>query len=253
MSTFSRILRFFSKRSFNARGRALRSLAQSRGFTLVELLVVSLIIVLITAFVLFRQQGFNSATLLRSLSYGIALSVRQAQVYGVSVRESAVGSGVFAPGYGVHFGNTGLVDKSHYLIFADRLPLITSGGDGQYTPGEELPRFTIGNGRGTDYLIKSFCAHVIGGSDQCYAGFPPTSPAITSLTVYFRRPNPDACFSTNVSPTACNTATTPAVYDYAYIQIKAFTSNDYRTIKISSTGQISVCKPNIDSAGVAAC
>lgn len=233
MSTYSRLLRFFSKLK-----------KPQRGFTLIELLVVSLIIVLITAFVLFRQDGFNNATLLRSLSYGVALSVRQAQVYGVSVRESAAGSGTFATGYGAYFGNSGLVDSSHYLIFAD------TNGDGQYASGEELPRYTIGNGRGTDYLIKNICAHSISAGDQCSSG---TGTAITSLTIFFRRPNPDACFSTSQSPAACATATTPAVYDYAYIQLKSFTGTDYRTIKITNTGQIAVCKPNLDSSGVAAC
>ena len=245
MSTFFLNSLYFGKKA----GRALRSLAQSRGFTLIELLVVSLIIVLITGFVLFRQQGFNSSTLLRSLSYGIALSMRQAQVYGISVRESAAGSGVFAQGYGIHFGNTGLVDKNHYVLFAD------ANGNGQYAAGEELPRFTIGNGRniGADYVISNICAHVIGGSDQCSASIPATSPSITSLTVYFRRPNPDACFSTSQNLAACTTATTPAVYDYVYIQLRSTGSTDYRTIKVSSTGQITVCKPNLDSAGVAAC
>jgi prepilin-type N-terminal cleavage/methylation domain-containing protein len=235
MSTFSRLLRFFSKRG-----------PSPRGFTLIELLVVSAIIVLITGFVLFRQQGFNSSTLLRSLSYSIALTVRQAQVYGVSVRESAVGSNVFASGYGVSFGNSGLVDSSHYVLFAD------ANGDGQYAAGEELPRFTIGNGRGTDYLIKNICAHSITSGDQCSASVPATSPTITSLTAYFRRPNPDACFSTSQSPSACAAGATP-VYDYAYVQVRAFAGADYRTIKISNTGQIAVCKPNLDSAGVAAC
>lgn len=233
MSTFFRILRSFSKRR-----------AAPRGFTLIELLVVSMIIVLITAFVLFRQQGFNSSTLLRSLSYSVALSMRQAQVYGVSVRESAAGSGVFAGGYGVYFGNSGLVDSSHYLLFAD------ANGNGQYEAGEGLPRFTIGNGRGTDYLIKNICAHSIVSGDQCGSG---TATTITSLTAYFRRPNPDACFATSQSPSACSTATTPPVYDYAYVQLKSFTGADYRTIKVSSTGQIAVCKLNLDSTGIAAC
>lgn len=233
MWTYSRLSRSFS-----------RLKRPQRGFTLIELLVVSLIIILITAFVLFRQSGFNNATLLRSLSYGIALSVRQAQVYGVSVRESAAGSGVFAQGYGAYFGNSGLVDSSHYLLFADQ------NGNGQYASGEELPRYTIGNGRGTDYLIKNFCAHSISSGDQCGTG---TGTTITSLTIYFRRPNPDACFATSQSTGACATAATPPVYDYAYVQLKSFTGTDYRTIKITNTGQIAVCKPNLDSAGVAAC
>ncbi len=244
MLTFSRIYRYFFKRA-----------PSPRGFTLVELLVVSLIIVFITAFVLFRQQGFNSATLLRSLSYGVALSVRQAQVYGVSVRESAVGSNVFAAGYGVHFGNTGLVDSSHYVLFAD------ANGNGQYAAGEELPRFTIGNGRGTDYLIRNMCAHSITTGDQCSctnaALCTVTSPTITSLTIYFRRPNPDACFATSrpagQGGDACATATTPPVYDYAYVQIKPFGAADWRTIKVTSTGQISVCRPNLSAAEIEDC
>jgi prepilin-type N-terminal cleavage/methylation domain-containing protein len=231
MPTFSRILRFSS-----------RHRAAPRGFTLIELLVVTAIIAIITAFVLFNQKGFNSSTILRSLSYSIALSVRQAQVYGVSVRESAAGSGDFSNGYGVFFGNSGLVDTSHYLIFAD------TNDDGQYAAGEELPRFTIGNGKGTDYLIKNYCAHS-GSGDQCALG---TSPTITSLTIYFRRPNPDACFATSQSPAVCAAGAAP-VYDYAYVQIRSFTGTDYRTIKVSSTGQITVCKLNLDSAGVAAC
>lgn len=238
MPIFSRISSFFSKRL-----RARRNLPRAAaGFTLIELLVVSAIIVLITGFILFRQQGFNSSTLLRSLSYSVALTMRQAQVYGNSVRESAAGSGVFASGYGVYFGNSGLADNSHYLMFAD------ADGDGQYDPGEELPRFTIGNGKGTDYLISNFCAHASSG-DQCLYG---TGTSITYLNAYFRRPNPDACFATNQSVGACAEGAAP-VYDYAYVQVRAAGGSNYRTIKITSTGQIVVCKPNLDSAGVAAC
>jgi prepilin-type N-terminal cleavage/methylation domain-containing protein len=223
MSTFSRLCRSFFKQ---------RSL---RGFTLIELLVVSMIIVLITAFVLFRQQGFNSSTLLRSLSYSVALSMRQAQVYGVSVRESASGSGVFAPGYGVYFGNSELVDQTHYLVFADL------NGDGNYATGEELPRYTIGNGRGTDYSIKNFCAHSVTLGDKCGGS------GITKLTIYFKRPNPDACFATDQATGACAPGGTP-VYDYAYVQLKAAGSTDYRTVKITSTGQIEVCALNVAAA-----
>ena len=79
-----------------------------------------------------------------------------------------------------------------------------------------------------------------------------TGTTIDSLTIYFRRPNPDACFSTSQSPTACAANAAP-VYDYAYVQVKASGGSDYRTVKISNTGQIAVCKPNLDSAGIAAC
>ncbi|MDB5225216.1 MAG: Pili subunit [Candidatus Adlerbacteria bacterium] len=228
--------------SFNRLRSYFRHSRPARGFTLIELLVVSLIIVLITGFVLFRQQGFNSSTLLRSLAYSSALSVRQAQLYGVSVRESGVGTGKFSQGFGVQFGNSGLVDSSHYLLFADTIP--ASAGNGQYDAGEELPRFTLGNGRGTDYYISDFCAHnIASGNDECQSG----GTTITSLTIFFRRPNPDGCFATSRNPGACAVNAVP-VYSYAYVQLKAAAGTDVRTVKVSSAGQIAVCKVNADPA-----
>lgn len=199
--------------------------------------MVTVIIALITAFVVFRQQGFNSSTLLRSLAYSVALSVRQAQVYGVSVRESAAGSGSFAQGYGVYFSNSGLADNTHYFIFTD------TNGNGQYNAGEELPRFTIGNGRGTDYRIYKFCAHAASG-DQCSFG---TALTINLLSIYFRRPNPDACFATSQNAGACAVGASP-VYDYAYVQLEMVGGTDVRTVKVTSTGQIEVCPLGVDPA-----
>ena len=204
------------------------------GFTLIELMVVSSIMLLITTFILFRQEGFNSSTLLRSLAYSVALSVRQAQVYGVSVRESSSGTGIFAPGFGVYFANGGDADYNHYLMFAD------ANGDGWYDSTEKLPGFTIGRGNGGDYTIKNFCAHVSGGLDECSA-----SGDITSLVIYFRRPNPDACFTTNAYPGVCALGAALR-YDYAYVQVRSAAGNDTRTVKVSSTGQISVCTLNAD-------
>jgi Tfp pilus assembly protein FimT len=238
MSTFSRISRSFSK-----------LLRPSRGFTIIELLVVSVIIMLITSLILFRQQSFNSSTLLRSLAYSVALSVRQAQVYGVSVREqtsasTGLGTGAFGQGYGVQFSNSGclgLGNAHSYQLFAD------IDGDATLDSGEQLPCYRVGNGRGTDYKVKNFCAHVSAGSDQCNASIPATSQVITSLATYFRRPNPDACFTTNVNPGACAVGAS-AVYDYAYIELQAQGSTDYRIVKISNTGQIAVCKINTPAA-----
>src|SRR3989338_5478037 len=95
-----------------------------RGFTLIELIVVSAIIILITTFILFQQSKFNSSTLLRSLTYSMALSVRQAQVYGTSVRgftPAAGGSATFGSGYGIHFP-AGATPYQYYLFAATESP-----------------------------------------------------------------------------------------------------------------------------------
>src|SRR3989344_5355785 len=158
--SFQHFRRFFSKRL------TLRSLARSRGFTLVELIVVSAIILLITGFVMFQQAKFNSATLMRSLTYSVALSMRQAQVYGTSVREF---SGAFAPGYGVYIPASGGSANTYYL-FADIVPATV--GNGAYDNSTEaLPTFTLGKG----YIIGSVCAVAIGG------GAPPPASSLSLL------------------------------------------------------------------------
>lgn len=201
-----------------------------RGFTLVELLVVSAIVLLFTALVFFRQARFNSSTILRSLTYSIALSVRQAQVYGTSVRETAAGTGVFAQGYGVYVPSVGSAANTYY-IFAD------SDGDGAYDAGEGLPIYKLGSG----YAIQSACAVAVGAS---------TCTSVNSLTAYFRRPNPDGCFASNAAPTACASGAS-AVYSRAYITVANTANNDTRSIKVTNTGQIAVCQP--DLADVTTC
>ncbi len=201
------------------------ALSLSKGFTLIELIVVSAIILIITGFIMFQQAKFNSATLMRSLTYSVALSIRQAQVYGTSVKEF---SGTFAPGYGVYFPTSG-ASANTYWLFADIVP--ASVGDGAYTNSTEaLPTFTLGKG----YIIGSLCAVQVGGS---------TCTSVSSLTVFFRRPNPDACIATNVAPAACAPGGT-AVYSSAYIQLLSTGNNDTRRVKVSNTGQIAVCAPN---------
>lgn len=198
----------------------------SKGFTLIELIVVSAIILLITGFIMFQQAKFNSATLMRSLTYSVALSVRQAQVYGTSVREF---SGTFAPGYGVYFPSSGTSANTYYL-FADIVP--SPAGNGAYDNSTEaLPIFTLGKG----YVIGTLCAVTIGGS---------ACTPVSSLTVFFRRPNPDACISTNLAQGACAPGAS-AVYSSAYIQLMSIGNSNTRSIKVSNTGQIAVCAPNI--------
>lgn len=196
-----------------------------RGFTLVELLVVSGIILFITSFIIFRQNQFNSSTVMRSLTYGIALSVRQAQTYGTSVRESTPGSGTFAQGYGVHFPSTG-ANADTYYQFTDS---VTSNGF--YDSGEALPSLLLGK----PFRIMDLCTVAVNtGTLSC-------TP--TTLTIFFRRPNPDACISANAVNSCAIGAT--AAYSRAYIVLGNTNNSDTRAIKVTDTGQIAVCAPNV--------
>src|SRR3954470_14945717 len=87
----------------------------NKGFTLVELLVSIGIFTVITSMAVYSHAQFNGSVLLTNLAYEIGLSVRQAQFYGISVRQNAASS--FDSGYGVHFD---LATPTSYILFEDK-------------------------------------------------------------------------------------------------------------------------------------
>ena len=93
-----------------------------QGFTLIELLVTISIFIIVTSVAVFNNNQFNSSILLTDLGYQIALSVRQAQVYGITVKAPAscvVGSSScsFTSGYGIDFN---INSKTSYILFEDK-------------------------------------------------------------------------------------------------------------------------------------
>jgi hypothetical protein len=208
----------------------------ARGFTLVEMLTVMGIMILITTTLLVRQNRFNSSTVLRSLAYSVALSVRQAQVYGTSVVGTTTSSGActggyystsgicYAAGYGINI-NWGTGNPTSYTLFADL------NNNGKYDPNETVKTFSLGRG----YQISSICVITSGGTQYCPA------QGLTFVDINFRRPNPDACFTTNLASNTC-TVGAAAAYRSATIQIQAQTDTaNTRSVTVTSTGQVSVC------------
>ncbi|MES2214151.1 MAG: type II secretion system protein [Patescibacteria group bacterium] len=95
------------------------------GFTLLELLVSIGLMLIIISVVLSGQSTYTKRASLRNLANDIALTVRQAQVYGTSVQgfRPVAGSAEFTNAYGVHFNISNNVDpaaKTVYTFFADR-------------------------------------------------------------------------------------------------------------------------------------
>jgi prepilin-type N-terminal cleavage/methylation domain-containing protein len=182
----------------------------TRGFSLIELLVVIAIIMLISLVMLARYRSFNSSILLRNLAYEIALSTREAQVLGVSVR-GAPGSitSPFNYAYGMHFsvGTT-------YTSFVDRTD------NGQYdtdaSASEALSVYTIGQkNRVSDLCVNNTCGY-------------------EAVDVLFKRPEPDARFHTS-----------PSVSSVTSVRIIVGPQDpeetNRRTVRVWPTGQIEVC------------
>ena len=145
-------------------------LSTARGFTLIELMVVTGILVVITSLILANNTRFGGAVLLENLAYDIALSVRRAQVYGIAVQR--FGTDDFSAGYGVNFT---LATPAVYILFADKENGIYDTGN-----SELVESVSIQGG----YKIVDLCA--------TSPSRPSETCGLSSLDILFKRPEPDA-------------------------------------------------------------
>lgn len=187
------------------------------GFTLVEMLVVIGIMALISGLVLLNNNRFGGVVLLQNLAYDIALSIRQAQVYGIAVQRFNTS---FEAGYGVHFQVDSGSGQAAYVLFADAL----EPANGYYDcpqPGttncELVQSTTVASG----YRISQLCVTPPGGSERC---------DITSLDITFLRPEPDAYIRSQQ---------TSGLNESGEIHVVS-QRGDEQVISIQANGQISV-------------
>ncbi len=147
------------------------ALSGSNGFTLIELLTVTAIIVIVSSIILVNNNRFGGVVQLENLTYDVALSIRQAQVYGISVER--YGANDFSGAYGMHFA---VGDPTHYELFAD------SDKDGFFSAGENVAPspYTIRSG----FKINRLCSPQ--GAD------PSSCTSVSTLDITFKRPESSA-------------------------------------------------------------
>lgn len=168
-------------------------LKSSKGFSLIEILVVFAIIVSIMSVVFTNQGSFNKSYVLANTAYDVALSLRNAETFGIGSR--ALGTIVNA-GYGLHFDSN---NNSSFQLFADTAPAASctkpncKPGNYAYTVGSDsLVRiYSLGN----NITISDFCAYTTSWS--CTYAHDGASGGLTSLDIVFVRPNPNPFMSGN--------------------------------------------------------
>lgn len=199
------------------------------GFTLVELLVSIGIMIFITATILFNYRKFDSDVTLADIAFDVALSVRNAQSYGIGV--SGVGSGFNFP-YGVHFESV----SNTYLLYYDTS---SESGNTKWVYNSDagdsvVETYTLNR----KYQIEEVCVGngIITDADGVVRIDPAQSPVCGPADIAFQRPNPDALI---VASDAAQSE--PTKYNYAVIIVKSVPSpSSKKSIVISATGQISV-------------
>jgi len=195
-----------------------------KGFTLIELLVSMGIIVMITSVALVQHNQFNETLALTNLAYEVGLSVRQAQVFGLSVREFTGSSGVTANLYGVHFDYIQSEPETRlkYVLYADNDGNNNFSGDSETV---ETTTITRGN------YIDKFCA-TRNNSTVCSDSLTDSAvAAISSMSIRFDRPNPDAIIVVDNGDVQ---------YEEAVIFLKSKDGAATRCVVVRLTGQVSI-------------
>jgi prepilin-type N-terminal cleavage/methylation domain-containing protein len=217
------------------------------GFTLIELLVTVGIFVFMTALVVANYGSFNDGTLLTSMSYDVALAMRDAQSYGLNVKGATSGiSQNFNYPYGMHF-NSAAGSNNQMIFFADSYPLnapdgICTNGIGgtctsnQTTGDSIITTYTLARGG----LIK--CLYVsnspITSSNSCSFPSPTNGFSVSSVDITFKRPDPNAIIVAQGGSSPCNTNSPPCAY--AQIQVQNASKTSTRSIVVNETGLIAV-------------
>ena len=205
-------------------------LKPDRGFTVIELLVSTGIIIVIMGLVFVGYTRFKARSSLAALAREVGLLVREAQVYGLAVKEFPVRDAEFPP-YGVHIS----ADKpKEIILFGDIVGALTGDeGDGIYQSGdgcgsantECIRRITIA---GPEF-VERICVNPGGGQSQQE---PVELCDITELNISFRRPDPEA--SIIVSDSAVK-------YNGAKIYLRSTKdTREERVVRVWITGQISI-------------
>lgn len=173
----------------------------NKGFTLLEVLVTLSIVVIVASLIFANYPKFKEGISLKKTSQEIALTIREAQNYALSVKEF---EGKYES-YGVHFE---ISSPKSYFIFSDL------NGDNKYdSPGEKVKEFIIQ----TNDKILDLCGYDTGYvCDQNY------------LDIIFMRPTPVVTLKSDIK-------------DYSGVKIVITSPrNKEKSVIVWMSGQVSI-------------
>jgi prepilin-type N-terminal cleavage/methylation domain-containing protein len=180
-------------------------LRSSAGFTLIEMLVVIAIFGILTAITASNYSKFTNDTILTNMAYEMALSIRQAQIYGVAVSNRQASN--FDSQFGINFYMDGLPDTKVYHLFED-----VGGNNGEYdgegtcTTGSDIchQEYTLQRG----VVITDLWTQDLGGCN----------PISDSLNISFNRPNPEPVITGGASLAQIDLESTEGTERYVYVR-----------------------------------
>ncbi|OGF93794.1 hypothetical protein A3G54_02715 [Candidatus Giovannonibacteria bacterium RIFCSPLOWO2_12_FULL_44_15] len=193
----------------------------SRGFTLIEMLIVITIISIVTTIALVGYKDYGAQLNVRRSANEIALAIREAQANALAVKgydhDNNSGTPLLFTSWGVYFNKT--VSTTQYNIFVDL------DGDKNYDSGESVKTINILNGVKILNLAKGLETSETDDS------------SITRLDIVYQRPNPDTTLKANGA--TCSGAVISGTCPDLEIILQGVTGTQ-RTVVVWSTGQVSI-------------
>lgn len=187
------------------------------------------IVAFIATIVLVNHARFTGNLVVTNMAYEIALSIRQAQAFGLGVQQQDAGASfdvfndsAFDTSYGIRFSSS----TRSYMLFAD------NNKNEHFDPpfDEEVDRYTLRQG----YTISDFCVPASGPGNQCRE-----SNNLRALSITFQRPQPDAKIRYRNAGNTVKPPTSGSPEDSARIIIES-PQGEQRSVTVYWTGQIAV-------------
>lgn len=182
-------------------------------------MVVTGIFMVLSSLVLSTNARFGNIIVLQNLTHDIALSVRQAQVYGIAVRRFEAAN--FDVSYGMHFTQPAGDGPTIYELFAD------TNLNGAYDTADAIITSTTVN-RG--YRIADLCVRSNTGLEDC---------SVSVVDIVFRRPEPDACIGSGGASTFNGQVKCVSTLDQSRVVLES-RSGEQSQIIVEASGQISI-------------
>jgi prepilin-type N-terminal cleavage/methylation domain-containing protein len=192
---------------------------KQQGFTLIEMMVSIVIFSLISGIVIFNHGKFNSSIVVTNLAYEVALALREAQVYGLAVKQDPNDVQSVEYAYGVYFD---IDSPKVFYIFADR------NGDQQFDPNSDPC-----NGS-----LTSECQEMIEIRGDVDLNSLKTNQTVDKLTILFLRPNPVAIIRDENNSSSGTSGRQRAV-----IQLHSSRADKSKEVVVELSGQVSVRDP----------
>lgn len=184
-----------------------------------ELIISVAIFVFMTVLLVSKYGNFSNGILTTNMAYDVAITIRQAQAFGLHVRQT---NQSFSGSYGTYFTKVGAGNTKFTLFFdANKDSIFTSGPTPGVAPDETLAAYVLKR--------SSIVQDLKVGTDSNNITAHPDS-----LNIVFKRPDPDAIIT-------AVTGGSRTIVSYAEVILKGPDATT-RKIVVRKTGQISIEK-----------